>query len=864
MASEPNNDNWDLPQRVATVPAPVAGQPDQVVDRYVNMLKKATRIDVEAAVTKGPTAAAAAATQVLSTLRGGWASIKSLWTKTPEDRAFDIYSEIVHGRAPLSFKEKITKTFFEILSVGKCSLTRLTRFAGMAIGILSPQKLAEMLGQTRVTLIDSRYGPIRPNAKMPRGELGGRMYLVSRYAPIASPNFGKKLADLATKTGVDPTDKRFGPLLAEIIRKKTGMVLSPAAAERVASGELSMNTGRVSASRYNVIGTPKMFSTARSELNSLAGELGVKPVNIFKNPAMAKVLAQRLLGRGKKLTPTEAAELTGKLAANFSSPNRVTRLRYNKFSVKIPTRIASTINKLSATLQKIPEKFSEIDIQTVLLKLKADGVSATKQMVQDVIRKMKGNTSRIGMNRYGPASAASQAQTANEEQKLAKHKREMSALIDALTGVSTLPRNGRFIVNNRPVQVSAAEFKKALEISKAVQEALKGRLVDGAPNAAINVVRRYRMEANALKRDLQALGVNTVNNFTPTNTLIGVRNAHLNSLSNSAKKKLMELIRSRVTRDAAALRKLTHNTSTLQSWTRYFTAHTSDPGRTEFVSALRNGIRQAAANSNSAAAMRRLANLQAATQGLGVNTNILAARRSIANKMRREQNEKRRIQNANRASRGLAPLPYNRGIPYNPSQPAPRGYGNLQPIFEAPPNRPQFGAVPRSMPQIPPMPIMANTPLPPIENILPPGEKNAVLNAGGANKALNLVENAGGVTNVVKTANILKSVGNNPNAAVAAGANAKNVKIVLQLGGANNALKVANAVPKLKKRRRSKKAKKAPKPKSPRVKEMKKLIEYLGSKENLVKKLPNKENREKKLTKKQIVSKITRHLLRKN
>ena len=45
---------------------------------------------------------------------------------------------------------------------------------------------------------------------------------------------------------------------------------------------------------------------------------------------------------------------------------------------------------------------------------------------------------------------------------------------------------------------------------------------------------------------------------------------------------------------------------------------------------------------------------------------------------------------------------------------------------------------------------------------------------------------------------------------------------------------------------------------------MKKLIEYLGSKENLVKKLPNKENREKKLTKKQIVSKITRHLLRKN
>jgi hypothetical protein len=193
------------------------------------------------------------------------------------------------------------------------------------------------------------------------------------------------------------------------------------------------------------------------------------------------------------------------------------------------------------------------------------------------------------------------------------------------------------------------------------------------------------------------------------------------------------------------------------------------------------------------------------------------------------------------------------------------------PTFEAQPNRPQYSAVPRPMPQIPPMPIMANNgarrqaPFPsapplPIENILPPGEKNAVTNVGGANKAINLVENAGGPSNVVKTANLLKNVGGSPEAAVAAGANAKNVRIVLQLGGPNNALKVASAVPKLKKRRRSKK--KVPKP--PRVKEIKKLIEYLGSKENLVKKLPNKENREKKLTKKQIVSKITRHLLRKN
>jgi hypothetical protein len=274
---------------------------------------------------------------------------------------------------------------------------------------------------------------------------------------------------------------------------------------------------------------------------------------------------------------------------------------------------------------------------------------------------------------------------------------------------------------------------------------------------------------------------------------------------------------------------------------------------TNFMPALRNYIKREAGNRNATSAMRRLERIRVNTSGLNVRENIASAQRQIMERIRHEQNNKRRLQNANRASRGLAP------IPYIPSQPRPSGFGNLRPTFEAPPNQPQFGAVPRPMPQIPPMPIMA-----PIENVLPPAEKNAVLNAGGANKALNLVENAGGVTNVVKTANILKSVGNNPNAAVAAGANAKNVKIVLQLGGANNALKVANAVPKLKKRRRSKAKKAAPKPKSPRVKEIKKLIEYLGSKENLVKKLPNKENKEKKLTKKQIVSKITRHLLRKN
>jgi signal recognition particle subunit SEC65 len=157
----------------------------------------------------------------------------------------------------------------------------------------------------------------------------------------------------------------------------------------------------------------------------------------------------------------------------------------------------------------------------------------------------------------------------------------------------------------------------------------------------------------------------------------------------------------------------------------------------------------------------------------------------------------------------------------------------------------------------PPLPQM------PLENILPPAEKNAVLNVGGANKAINLVENAGGASNVVKTANIMRNVGGSPEAAVAAGANAKNVKIVLQLGGPNNAVKVAAAVPKLKRRRSKKKVPKKKAPKPARVKEIKKLLGFLGAKANLQKKLPDKNNREKKLSKKEIVGKLTRFLLRK-
>jgi hypothetical protein len=483
------------------------------------------------------------------------------------------------------------------------------------------------------------------------------------------------------------------------------------------------------------------------------------------------------------------------------------------------------------------------------------------------------------MKARAAAAAARKSENAAAKQKIANRQELMSELAAALVEGVSAPTT--FTINGTAHTLNKNVHKGPIGLPEPAKEALKKQLQALSVKNAINLALKYRKMSSNINREMKFLGIEKINEYTSTDELMRIRERYFRNMSNTLKAKLMSSLNSKARRDAVSLRRLDLNSNRLRSWARHLaSAGKNDPYRSEFISSLRNGIQRVTNGRNSTAALRRLRQLRANTVGLGVNQNIASAEREIMEKLRREQNEKRRIQNANRAARGLAPLPYNRGIPYQPSPRAPRGYGNMYPSFEAPANRPQYGAVPRPMPQIPPMPIMANNnmrrqaapPLPmpsappmPIENILPPGEKNAITNVGGANKAINLVDNAGGPSNVVKTANLLKNVGGSPEAAVAAGANAKNVKIVLQLGGPNNALKVASAVPKLKKRRRSKKKvskKKTPKP--PRVKEIKKLIEYLGSKENLVKKLPNKENREKKLTKKQIVSKITRHLLRKN
>ena len=740
-------------------------------------LRRGSQTQLTRAVTTAPPATAAIAAQILATIRGGWDKVKSIFEKSDEDRLMEIAYEVVYGRAPLTWKEKALKKIMEILEYGKKGLAGVAGVLSAAFSVFSLERLKTLLAGTKLQLITSRYDA--GGVKIPGMSVRSapRMFLAPRYSPMKMPSLqnirGKVVEEVAKEaaaegaSGAKPTPEAMSVRISKTLKN-----LSPAEIlKRLKAGTLTMPSGRVSGTRYN------LQTLAASEMKNLADKLDMTPLELLKTPMAAAILARRLSAPGEKMTNENARALYAELVSRSTPFQRTTKTRYKPVAWR----------------------------------------------------------------------------RAKVEKNIDKNK-NMNAFISTLMeGTGTTPKNFEF--NGKKYSLKPEEHRGVISVPASLKPELEKKLRAETIQGAINLAKRYRGMSTNTNRELAILGISqrNISNYTPTDDLMRIRERYFNRMSEPLREKLVRAIESKARRDAAALRSLTLNSTRLRSWARHLGAYKNEPYRSDFVSALRNGIQKAADERNTTTALRRLRQLRANASGLNVNSNIAGAERQIMERMRREQNNKRRLLNANRASRGLAP------IPYYPNQPRPSGFGNLRPTFEAPPNQPQFGAVPRPMPQIPPMPIMA-----PIENMLPPAEKNAVLNAGGANKALNLVENAGGVTNVVKTANILKSVGNNPNAAVAAGANAKNVKIVLQLGGANNALKVANAVPKLKKRRRSKAKKAAPKPKSPRVKEIKKLIEYLGSKENLVKKLPNKENKEKKLTKKQIVSKITRHLLRKN
>jgi len=274
----------------------------------------------------------------------------------------------------------------------------------------------------------------------------------------------------------------------------------------------------------------------------------------------------------------------------------------------------------------------------------------------------------------------------------------------------------------------------------------------------------------------------------------------------------------------------TYGTSTLKQALRYLRNVPNLPGRDRVMDAIRSRIDEIEYRTRDDP-RRALEKLQALRRNLGAgglfsNSNIRSMfMNAERNYQRRIENERRRRMNENRARRGLEPAP----IPVSRNRNRLPPLGNVPTVLRPPPNQPQPNLKPVNLGPLPAPPPM---PAPPPLNM---GETKALANAGGENKALNLVTNAGGPNNVLKAANQLKEAGNNPNLAIAKGADPKNVRIVLQLGGANNAARVAAATPKLMKRRRRQRrtTKRKSKTARPKVSALKKLIRSLPKKKLL-------------------------------
>lgn len=274
----------------------------------------------------------------------------------------------------------------------------------------------------------------------------------------------------------------------------------------------------------------------------------------------------------------------------------------------------------------------------------------------------------------------------------------------------------------------------------------------------------------------------------------------------------------------------TYGTSGLKQALRYLRNVPNLPGRDRVMDAIRSRIDEIEYRTRDDP-RRALEKLQALRRNLGAgglfsNSNIRSMfMNAERNYQRRIENERRRRMNENRARRGLEPAP----IPVSRNRNRLPPLGNVPTVLRPPPNQPQPNLKPVNLGPLPAPPPM---PAPPPLNM---GETKALANAGGENKALNLVTNAGGPNNVLKAANQLKEAGNNPNLAIAKGADPKNVRIVLQLGGANNAAKVAAATPKLMKRRRRQRrtTKRKSKTARPKVSALKKLIRSLPKKKLL-------------------------------
>ena len=244
------------------------------------------------------------------------------------------------------------------------------------------------------------------------------------------------------------------------------------------------------------------------------------------------------------------------------------------------------------------------------------------------------------------------------------------------------------------------------------------------------------------------------------------------------------------------------------------------PGRGTIVGAIRKDIRNASRNKNAKYEMNRI------RQNLKLNMlpvrdrNI---RRTFEEELRILKNREKRYEtaygNERRRNTGPGPLPggfpggfsggFSGGFPGAPPPPPAFPGGFAAP----PPSFPSFAPPPPAAPRNRfVLPGAAPSNFGPLPNMggLPPTEANAVKNAGGVNAAVNKVANAGGPTNVAKSANALqKAQGNEQRAVTEFGADPKALKLVVQVAGPtknynkiNNLLNGINKLTKATKRAR--------------------------------------------------------------
>ena len=225
------------------------------------------------------------------------------------------------------------------------------------------------------------------------------------------------------------------------------------------------------------------------------------------------------------------------------------------------------------------------------------------------------------------------------------------------------------------------------------------------------------------------------------------------------------------------------------------------PARKKIVGSIRNDLRKAANKSNAKYEINRLRQYLQLPNLPIRDRNI---RKSFNDELFRIKNRERRYETAyngesrRRYNTGPPPLPprYNMGPPrynmggFNAGPPPPMPMAGPMPTAGMGPGpAPRFNITGGAPPRINLPPVNIGTgPAPPaaLPVNLPTSEASVIKQVGGVNAAANKINQAGGATNVAKTANALqKAEGNQGRAVAEFGADPGAMKLVIQIAGPN-------------------------------------------------------------------------------